>query len=83
MAKTIAAAEFEGHSLELFEEVADNDEELVVLSNGKPLVKVVPATRPDRGHPARKHRSLEELRGSVTILGDIVEPLGDEWETSK
>lgn len=90
MSKTVAAAEFEAHSLELFEEVAKKQEELVVFENGKPLVRVVPmgwqrsndVERPDDPAP-RRHRTLEELRGSITILGDIVEPLDVEWDVMK
>ena len=76
MSKTVAAAEFQTHSLELLEEVAENQEELVVLKDGKPIGKLVPM-------PGAKKRSLESLRGSVTILGDIVEPLDDEWDAMK
>jgi antitoxin (DNA-binding transcriptional repressor) of toxin-antitoxin stability system len=87
MSKTVAAAEFEAHSLALLEEVAENQEELVILDDGKPLVKVVPAdwhrtTTPDQIEP-RRAKTLEELRGSVTTLGDIVEPLDDEWDVMK
>lgn len=89
MSKSIAVAEFEAHSLELFEEVARKQEELVVFENGKPLVKVVPmdwqrsdVEPPDDPAP-RRHRTLEELRGSITILGDIVEPLDVEWDVMK
>lgn len=76
MSKTVAAAEFQAHSLELLEEVAARQEELVVVKDGKPLAKVVPLGNV----PVR--RSLEGLQGSVTILGDIVEPLA-EWGTTK
>lgn len=89
MSKTVAAAEFEAHSLELLEEVAKRQEELVVFENGKPLVKVVPMSwqrsggeQPGDAAP-RRHRTLEELRGSITILGDIVEPLDVEWDVMK
>jgi len=31
----------------------------------------------------RRRRPLEKLRGSVKILGDIVEPLDEEWDVMK
>jgi prevent-host-death family protein len=86
MSKTVAIGEFQTHSLELFEEVAEKEEEIVVVDHGKPLVKVVPVTwqRNDyAGSAPRRHRTLEELRGSVTILGDIVEPFDDAWDCMK
>jgi prevent-host-death family protein len=84
MSKTVAAAEFQAHSLELLEEVAAKQEELVVVENGKPLVKVVPIAPQEQEHPPRRPpRTLEELRGSVETLGDIVEPLDVEWDAMK
>jgi prevent-host-death family protein len=82
MSKTIAATEFEAHSLALLEEVAENQEELVIVDHGKPLVKVVPIA-PVGDAETRRPRTREELLGSVTTLGDIVEPLDDEWDAMK
>jgi prevent-host-death family protein len=84
MSKTVAAEEFEAHSLELLEEVAEKQEEVVVLKDGRPIGKLVPMTRTTSDElPRRRHRTLEELRGSVTILGDIVEPFDDDWDCMK
>jgi prevent-host-death family protein len=81
MSKTIAVEEFRAHPIEVLERVAEDQEELIVLDNGKPLAKVVPMTQTHP--PNRRPRTLEELRGSVKIFGDIVEPLDDEWEVMK
>lgn len=82
MSKTVAAEEFEAHPGELLREAREKQEELVVLEDGQPLATVIPAKRlePPAG---RRNRTLEELRGSVIILGDIVEPLEDEWDAMK
>lgn len=77
MAKTVPTLEFEAHCLALLDEVAETRQEVVVTKDGQPLAKVVPLT-------ARPARSLESLRGSVTILGDIVSPIDDvEWDALK
>ena len=76
MTRTVAVADFEAHSLELLDEVATTQEEIVVTKEGKPVAKLVPLS-------TRRRRTLEELRGSVTILGDIVEPLDEEWDVMK
>ena len=68
MAKTVPAPEFEAHCLAVLDEVAETREEVVVMKDGKPLAKVVPVT-------AHATRSLESLRGSVVVLGDIVSPV--------
>jgi len=85
MAKTVAADEFEAHSLALLEEVAQKREELLIVDDGRPLARVVPIGWPETrtADVPRRRRTLEELRGSVTILGDIVEPLEDEWDVMK
>jgi prevent-host-death family protein len=77
MAKTVALSEIEWPTL--LEEVQKGQEEVVVTKDGQPIAKVVPI-----GFAAqRRLRSLEELRGSVTVLGDIVEPLDEEWDADK
>ena len=76
MAKTVAAPDFEAHCLALLDEVAESHEEVTIVKDGKPLAKIVPVSTP-------RMRTLEELRGSVKILGDIVEPLDDEWDVEK
>lgn len=81
MTKTVAAEEFEAHSLELLEEVAETRVEVVVTKEGLPLAKLVPAM--PSATETRRPRTLAELRGSVRILGDIVEPLDDEWDCMK
>lgn len=52
------------------------DEELVVTRDGEPIARVVPIDRP------RRRLTLEELRGSIRIVGDIMEPV-DEWDVEK
>ena len=51
----------------------DESETLVVTKRGKPVAKVVPADQSAR----------ESLLGSVTILGDIVAPIDEEWDVDK
>jgi antitoxin (DNA-binding transcriptional repressor) of toxin-antitoxin stability system len=76
MAKTVAAAEFEAHPLELLEEAAENHEEVVVLRDGKAIGKLVPMDTPGA-------ITLAELRAlGGRVLGDIVEPL-DDWDMMK
>jgi prevent-host-death family protein len=83
MSKTVAAEEFEAHPGELLREAREKQEELVVMEDGKPLATVIPAKLPVDISARRRNRTLEELRGSVTTLGDIVEPLEDEWDAMK
>jgi antitoxin (DNA-binding transcriptional repressor) of toxin-antitoxin stability system len=89
MSRTVAAEEFEAHSRQMLREVREKQEELVIMEDGEPLATVIPAKRPvdipvALNPPAgRRNRTLEELRGSVITLLDIVEPIEDEWDAMK
>lgn len=72
MEKTISADEVQTHLLELLEEHA----EFVITKDGAPVARVVPIDEP------RRHMTLEELRGSIRIVGDIMEPV-DEWDVER
>ena len=89
MSKTVAAEEFEAHPGELLREAREKQEELVVMEDGRPLATVIPAIWQAEGpaqsdrQPQRRNRTREELRGSVKTIGDIVEPLEDDWDAMK
>ena len=71
--RSIAAGRFKAECLALLDRVARTGEPLVVTKRGKPVAKVVALGQEPR-------RSL--LRSARTV-GDIVAPIGDEWEASK
>lgn len=80
MSKTVAVAEFEAHPVELLNEVAESHEEIVIVEDGKPRGRLVPALSIEE----RRRPALEELRKiPVRIVGDIVEPLDDDWDVMK
>jgi prevent-host-death family protein len=76
--KTIPAGEFKAKCLKLMDEVERTGQELVITKRGKPIAKLVPA----EAKPSEKRSSLIGcMKGTVTILGDIVEPVLDPgWE---
>jgi antitoxin (DNA-binding transcriptional repressor) of toxin-antitoxin stability system len=57
------------------DEVAEKRQPLVITKHGKPVAKVVPM-------PAEVEL-FGCMRGSGTIVGDIIEPLENEWEVLK
>ena len=67
---TIPAGQFKAQCLGLLDQVANSGETLVITKRGKPVAKLVPV----------KQAPTKSLRGSVQYLGDIVGPLGEEWE---
>ena len=78
MSKTLAA-ELVPNLDALLDEIASQQEEVVITREGREVAKVTPL--PD-GREERR-RVFERLRGSITIVGDIVEPLDEEWEANK
>ena len=53
---------------------AESGEEIQITSRGRTVARLVP--HEDRAVAAQ--RRLDALRGTV-IVGDIMEPLGEEW----
>jgi prevent-host-death family protein len=70
----VPAGEFKARCLQLIEAVRRRQCEVVITKRGRPVAKLVPldepAPRPLFGY----------LKGSVTVTGDIVAPVGDAWE---
>ncbi len=65
----VTTSEFETRCLELLESVSKSDGCLVVMRDGRALVRITSATaRPAAG-----------LEGSIVREGDLVSPLGDAW----
>ncbi|HVH44398.1 MAG TPA: type II toxin-antitoxin system Phd/YefM family antitoxin [Labilithrix sp.] len=67
--KSVAITDFKAHCLALLEDVARTGEPLLITKRGKPLTRVVPS-----GELAGRY-SQSSLAGTVTIQGDIVEPV--------
>ena len=67
--KTIAVSEFKAHCLALLEGVARTGETLLVTKRGKPLARVAPGASSDAVSPQ------DTLRGTVEIIGDVIEPV--------
>ncbi len=72
--RRIPAGEFKAKCLKLMDEVNATGEELVITKRGKPVARLVPAK-------AERRSLLGCTKGSIKILGDIIEPAVDPgWE---
>ena len=71
MRKTVAAEDV--RLQDLLSEIEEHGTEFIVTQGGTPVALM--------GPPAMRPRSLEELRGSARIVGDILEPVdgADAW----
>ncbi len=72
--RVVAAGKFKAECLAMLDRVARTGEPLVVTKRGKPVAKVVPIVEED---------AVASLRGSVTVVGDIVEPVLDAWDADR
>jgi prevent-host-death family protein len=71
--RSISASAFKARCLALLDRVAETGESVVVTKRGRPVARVVPARRAD----------ATSLRGSVTLRGDIVAPILDDWNLDR
>jgi prevent-host-death family protein len=71
--QSLPASEFKARCLEVMDRVAVTGEPVVVTKRGKPVVRVLPASR-----PRKTLRGF--LEGRVRSVGDIVAPVGVDWE---
>ena len=74
--KTIGAGKFKAQCLALLDEVAQTNEILVITKHGKPIAKLLP-------YDSEKQDSETPLKGLATFIGDIVSPIGVDWEAAK
>lgn len=71
----VPAGEFKARCLELLDRVADGHAPIVITKRGRPVAKLVAVAPPPPLYGA--------MRGSVSILGDLVAPLGERWEADE
>jgi len=74
---TVPAGVFKAKCLKLIDEVAEKRKPFVITKRGKPVARLVP--EPD----AERKPLFGSMKGSVTILGDIISPIDVEWDAMK
>jgi prevent-host-death family protein len=77
--RSIRASEFKAKCLAILDEVNETGEPVTILKRGRPVARLMPALKEQGGYPQ------ETLRGTVKILGDIIEPVlpADAWESEE
>ena len=73
---SIPAGEFKAKCLKLLDEVAEKRKPLFITKYGKAVAQVMPM-------PVKHRDIVGSMKGSVTILGDIISPLDVEWDATK
>ena len=75
--ETMAISEFKARCLAVMKRVQKTRRPILITKRGEPVVEIVPPTVT----PSRT-RQLGAMRGTATIVGDIISPAidPDEWE---
>lgn len=76
MTKTMKASECKAKFLGVLDDVAQKHERVIVTKNGKPVAEIIPFVEKPKS-------IIGALKGSITILGDLDEPLDVEWDVLK
>ena len=74
--RTIPITDFKARCLALLQELHDTDERLIVTKHGKPFAEVRPCKE-------ELEAVLARFRGSVVDSGDVVDPVGEEWDVER
>ncbi len=77
--ETINASDFKTRCLALLDRIQKTGERIVILKRSRPVAE------PSPPHPPRAEYAQMELKGTVTVLGDIVGPAApkERWESLK
>ncbi len=76
--KKVLISEFKAKCIGMIKEVHETGKPLLITRRGKPMVKVEPAEK------TSKLPVLGAQKGSITILGDIVNTdFSDDWEMNQ
>jgi prevent-host-death family protein len=78
MKRQIAAGEFKAKCLALLDDVQQKREEIVVTKRGKPVARLVPVEE-----EKKKRDTFGYMKGTITILGDIIAPSGEIWDAER
>lgn len=73
---SVPASQFKARCLKLMDEVRDRRCEIVITKRGKPVAKLVPVEE-------KQPDIFGYMKGTVTILGDIVGPTGEVWDADR
>lgn len=75
MDTTIGAGEFKSKCLHLLDDVSERRRTLLITKRGRPVARVVPLPL--------KQGLFGAMAGSVREEGDIVSPVGADWDAAK
>jgi len=70
------ASEFKAKCLRVMDEIAETGEVVVVTKNGRPVSRIA-------AYRERRDTLFGAFAGAIEVTGDIVGPVGVEWEAER
>jgi len=71
--KVMQAGQFKAECLKIMDEIKMTGQELVITKHHVPIVKLCPLK-------ANEESLFGKMKGTVHILGDITQPIGEIWD---
>lgn len=75
--KVVSKNALQASLLEYFQAVETTGEDLIVTSDGHPVLKIVPYRQ-----ALTVDEAFADVRGKIRYHGDLLEPTTEEWEAS-
>lgn len=73
--KAVTIAEFQAQCSQLIQEVIATGSPVLIVEDGQPVAQL---------EPVKHTRTLVGAhKGKLHVIGDILEPIGDEWEAER
>lgn len=73
MKRVVQAGKFKAACLKLMDDVQEKKYSIIITKRNKPVAKLV---------PMEEDRSLlfGKMKGTVHVKGDLIQPIGEEWD---
>lgn len=75
----VSAGEFKSKCLGIMEDIHETGHPVIITERGIPLVRIIPYSETEKP----KKRLFGILKNTVTINGNIIEPISKSWEADK
>ena len=72
----IPAGEFKAKCLHIMDEVNQTRQSIIITKRGKPVAKLIPFAE-------EKLKLFGKLKGSMTLLSDIIQPIAVVWHADE
>jgi prevent-host-death family protein len=73
MKRMIQAGKFKAECLKIMDEVQKTKRSIVITKHNRPVVKLTPIEEDNKS-------LFGKMKGSAHIKGDLIQPIGEDWD---